>query len=157
MKKYILPILLCFTLILSACSKGQETREHSEVIRDGKTLGYEYTVIKEQNTYIWKVGYKGNISKIEENVANKGDLINYMHTVNDSKSVLFKLIVSVLYLLILIITMLILYKKNRKIFKVGSPVIILFAIIAAYIAFKSSLDLNFLLQDAKYYYSRLTN
>lgn len=80
-----------------------------------------------------------------------------MHTVNESKSVLFKLIVSGLFLLILIIIMLILYKKNRKIFKVGSPVIILFAVIAAYIAFKSSLDLNFLLQDAKYYYSRLTN
>lgn len=64
MKKYILLMLLCFSLMLSACSKGQEAQEHSEVIGDGKTFGYEYIVIKEQNKYFWKIGYKGNISGI---------------------------------------------------------------------------------------------
>ncbi|MDI2587053.1 hypothetical protein OR571_08035 [Psychrobacillus sp. NEAU-3TGS] len=82
MKKCMLLMLFCFTLILSACSQGEEdTQEYSGIIGDGQTLGYEYTVTKEQNKFSWKVGYKGDISIIEESAGNKEDLVNYMNAV----------------------------------------------------------------------------
>ena len=157
MKKCILLMLFCFILILSACFQGEEdTQEYSGIIGDGKTLGYEYTVTKKQNKFSWKVGYKGDISIIEESAANEDDLVNYMNAVNDSKLVLAYLILSVSYLLLIIITTLIFYKKNRKILKDGGVIITVFAGIAIYIAFKASFDLSGFLQDAKYYYLILT-
>ena len=89
--------------------------------------------------------------------ANEEDLINYMNAVNDSKLVLVKLITSVSYFLIVIITMFILYKKNRKMLKDSGVIITILAGIAIYIAFKASFDLISLLQDTKYYYLTLTN
>ena len=150
-------MLFCFTLILSACSQGEEdTQEYSGIIGNGKTLGYEYTVTKEQNKFSWKVGYKGAISIIEERAANEDDLVNYMNAVNDSKLVLVKLILSVSYFLIVIITTLILYKKNIKMLKDGGVIITILAGIAIYIAFKASFDLSSLLHDTKCFYLILT-
>lgn len=151
-------MLFSFTLILSACSQAEEdTQEYSGIISDEQSFGYEYTVLKEQNNFSWKVGYKGDISIIEESTANQDDLVNYMNAVNDSKLVAVKLITSVSYLLIIIITTLILYKKNRKILKDSAIVITMLAGIALYIAFKASFDLSSLLQDVKSYYLILTN
>ncbi|WOV87868.1 hypothetical protein QWT69_01755 [Sporosarcina oncorhynchi] len=158
MKKCILLMLFCFILILSACSQSEEdTRDYSGIIGEGKTLGYEYIVTKEQNNFSWNVGYKGDISIIEEDTVNKDDLVKYMNAVNDSKMLLVKLIVSVSYFLIVIITTLILYKKNRKMLKDGGIIITMLAGIAIYIAFKASFDLSSSLQGAKYYYLILTN
>ena len=159
LKKCILLILFSFTLILSACSQAEEdTQEYLGVIGEGKAFGYEYTVTKEQNNkFSWKIGYKGDISIIKESDANKKDLINYMYTVNDSKLVLVKLITSLSYFLIVIITTVILFKKDRKILKDSGIIISIFAGIAIYIAFQASFDLISLLQDTKYYYLTLTN
>lgn len=151
-------MLINFTLILSACSQTEEdTEEYSGIIGDEQSLGYEYTVLKEQNKISWKVGYKGDISIIQESDSNREDLENYMNAVNESKLVLAKLILSVLYLLIIIITTLILYKKNRKMLKDSGVVTTMLSGIAIYIAFKSSFELIRLLQDTKYYYLILTN
>lgn len=88
-------MLLCFTLILSACTKLEEdTPEYSGIIVDGKGMGYEYTVTKEENSFSWKVGYKGDITTIEESIDNKDELQNYMMAVSDSKLILSKLIIS---------------------------------------------------------------
>jgi len=158
MKKYILLILFGFTLILSACSQAQEdTEEYFGIIAERKTLGYEYTVTKEQTKTSWKIGYKGDISIIEEETTNVNDLRNYMTTVSDSKIELVKLIVSVSYFLIVIITMLIMYKKNRKMLKDSGAIITVFAGIAVYFAFNASIELSSLLRDVKYYYLTLIN
>lgn len=152
-------MLFSFTLILSSCSQAEEdTQEYLGVIGDGKAFGYEYTVTKEQNNkFSWKIGYKGDISIIEESNANEEDLISYMYAVNDSKLVLVKLITSVSYFLIVIIIVFILFKKNRKVLKDSGIIISIFAGIAIYIAFQASFDLISLLQDTKYYYLTLTN
>lgn len=158
LKKCILLILFSFTLILSACSQAEEdTEEYSGIIGDEQSLGYEYTVLKEQNKFSWKVGYNGDISIIEESTANQDDLVNYMNAVNDSKLELVTLTLSVSYLLIIFITTLILYKRNRKMLKDIVVVITILSGIAIYIAFKASFDLISLLQDAKYFYLILTN
>jgi hypothetical protein len=158
LKKYILLITFCFTLILSAFSQSEkDTKEYSGIIGDGKSLGYEYAITKEQNIFLWKVGYKEDRTIIEENAANEVNLVNYMNAVNDSKLVLVKLILSVSYFLIVLITSLILYKKKRKILKESGVILSLFAGIAIYIAFKASIDLSRTFQDAKYYYLILTS
>lgn len=78
-------VIFSFTLILSACSQTEEdTEEYSGIIGDEQSLGYEYTVLKEQNKFSWKVGYKGDISIIQESDSNREDLENYMNAVNES-------------------------------------------------------------------------
>ena len=158
-KRILLMLFSCtFTLILFACSQTEEdTEEYSGIISNEQAMDYEYTLLKEQNKFTWKVGYNGDISIIEESDANHDDLVNYMNAVNDSKLVLVKLILSVSYLLIISITTFILYKKDRKKLKGGGIVITMLSGIALYIAFKSSFDLIRLLQDTKYFYLLLTS
>ena len=56
-------------------------------------MGYEYTIIKEQNTFSWKVGYKGDITSIQESIDNEDELQNFMIAVSDSSATLSKLII----------------------------------------------------------------
>lgn len=157
-KKFIPIVLFCITLILSACTQSQEdTQEYSGIIGDGKAMGYEYTVTKEENSFSWKVGYKGDITTIEESIDNEDELQNFMMAVSDSKLILSKLIISLSYFLIVAVISFYLYKKNRKILKDGAIVIVLASIIALYIAIDASFDLSILLQDVKLHYLRLTN
>ena len=150
-------MLFSFILISSACSHSEEdTQGFSGVISEGKNFGYAYIVIKEQNKKSWKVSYKGDISIIEERAANKEDLVNYRNAVNDGELVLAKLIISVTYFLIVSLTSLILYKKNRKMLKEAGVIITILAAIAVHITFNASVELSRLLQDAKYCYLILT-
>ena len=91
MKKCILLLLCSFTLLFSACSQTvEDTADYSGVIGAEQSLGYAYTIVKEQNKFTWKVGYKGDLSIIEESDANRDDLVNYKNAVNDSKLVVGK-------------------------------------------------------------------
>ncbi|MNC20493.1 hypothetical protein D3C75_684460 [compost metagenome] len=151
-------MLLCFTLILSACTQSEEdTQEYSGVIVDGKGMGYEYSVTKEGNSFSWRVGHKGDITTIKESIDNKDELQNYMMAVSDSKRIFSKLIISSSYFIIVAVSCFFLYKKNRKILKDVAVVFLLASIIALYIAIEASFDLSFALQDIKMHYLRLTN
>ena len=151
-------MLFCFTLILSACTQSEEdTQEYSGIIADGNAMGYEYIITKEKNTFSWKVGYKGDITTIQESIDNEDELQNFMMAVSDSRVILSKLIISLSYFLIVAVLSFFLYKKNRKILKDGAIVVVLASIIALYIAIDASIDLSIVLQDAKFHYLRLTN
>ena len=151
-------MLFCFTLILSACTQSEEdTQEYSGIIADGNVMGYEYIITKEKNTFSWKVGYKGDITTIQESIDNEDELQNFMMAVSESRVILSKLIISLSYFLIVAVLSFFLYKKNRKILKDGAIVVVLASIIALYIAIDASFDLSIVLQDAKFYYLRLTN
>ena len=151
-------MLFCITLILSACTQSEEdTQEYSGIIGDGKAMDYEYTVTKEENSFSWKVSYKGDTTTIEESIDNKDELQNFMMAVNDSQLILSKLIISLSYFLIVAVISFLLYKKNRKILKDSAIVVVLASIIALYIAIDASVDLSIVLQEAKLYYLRLTN
>ena len=157
-KKYIPIWLFCITLILSACTQSEEdTLDYSGIIGEGNAMGYEYTVTKEDDTFSWKVGYKGDITTIEESIDNKDELQSFMTVVSDSNLILSKLIISLSYFLIVAVISFFLYKKNRKILKDGAIVIVLASIIALYIAIDASFDLSIALQDVKFQYLRLTN
>lgn len=157
-KKYIPIVLLCFALILSACTQRvEDTQEYSGIIVDGKVMGYEYTVIKEGNSFSWKVGYKGDITTIEESIDNEDELQNFMMAVSDSELNLSKLIISLSYFIIVAVILFFLYKNNRKILKDVAIIVVLASVIALYIAIDASFDLSFALQDIKLHYLRLTN
>ena len=151
-------MLFCFTLILSACTQSEEdTQEYSGIIADGNAMGYEYIITKEKNTFSWKVGYKGDITTIQESIDNEDELQNFMMAVSDSRVILSKLIISLSYFLIVAVLSFFLYKKNRKILKDGAIVVVLASIIALYFAIDASFDLSIALQDAKFHFLRLTN
>ena len=151
-------MLFCFTLILSACTQSEEdTQEYSGIIADGNVMGYEYIITKEKNTFSWKVGYKGDITTIQESIDNEDELQNFMMAVSDSRVILSKLIISLSYFLIVAVLSFFLYKKNRIILKDGAIVVVLASIIALYIVIDASIDLSIVLQDAKFHYLRLTN
>ncbi|MEK5064471.1 hypothetical protein [Cytobacillus sp. FSL R5-0596] len=157
-KKYIPILLFCITLVLSACTQSEEdTQDYSGIIGDGKAMGYVYTVTKEDNTFSWKIGYKGDITTIEESIDNKDELLSFMTAVCDSKLILSKIIISLTYFLVVAVISLFLYNKNRKILKDGAIVIVLASIIALYFAIDASVDLSIALQDVKHHYLRLTN
>ncbi|MFD3449905.1 hypothetical protein ACFDTO_35605 [Microbacteriaceae bacterium 4G12] len=128
----------------------------SFVISKEKAGGYQFTVIKEQDNFIWKIGHQDNLSTIQENKDNTEDLDYFRTTVKNINTKIFEIIVSASYFLIVVVTALILYKKNKQMFKSGGAFIAILAVIALYITFTNSIELNTTFQDAKFYYSRLT-
>ncbi|MEH7224474.1 hypothetical protein V7112_11765 [Bacillus sp. JJ1566] len=158
MKNCFLLILFCLSLLLSACSQGEkDTIEYSGIISDGKAMGYEYNVTKEQSTFSWKIGYNGDTSIIKQSPDNETDLESFMIAIGDSQSELAKLLISLSYFIIVVNLTLFLYKKNRNLLKSSGLIIAVLAGFAVYIAISTSFDLNSSLKDARYYYLILTN
>ena len=111
-------MLFCFTLILSACTKSEEdTQEYSGIIANGNAMGYEYIITKGKNTFSWKVGYKGDITTIQESIDNEDELQNFMMAVSDSRVILSKLIISLSYFFIVAVLSFFLYKRIEKYLK----------------------------------------
>lgn len=127
------------------------------VIGEAKAGGYQYTVIKEQDISTWEIGYQDNISTVVENQANNEDLKRFRVAVEDINMEIFKIIISASYFIIVVITTLIFYKKNKPIPKLYGAIIAIFAGIALYFTIVNSINLNTAFQDAKFYYSILTN
>ncbi|WP_039042327.1 hypothetical protein [Sporosarcina sp. ZBG7A] len=160
MKKYVLLMLFATILFLAACSKGEkdEVQGYSGVIGYGAAMGYQYVVVKEQDTFSWDIGYKGNNLLIEENADNVKNLENFMFSVNESKLELGTLIISFSYFVLVVITALILYKKKSEMLKGSGAIIMIVATtLALYFTLVSAVDLSSLLHEVKYYYIILAN
>lgn len=127
------------------------------VIGEEKAGGYQYTVIKEQNTSTWKIGHQDNISTVVENQDNSEELERFRIAVEDIDMEVFKIIISASYFLIVVITTLIFYKKTKQLPKSSGAIITILAGIALYYTIVNSINLNTAFQDAKFYYSMLTN
>ncbi|TXC85798.1 hypothetical protein FS935_19260 [Metabacillus litoralis] len=159
MRAYILILLVSLLLILlSACSVNEEEKQnYSGIIGERNVLGYGYIVTKEQNTYTWEIIYKEDRSVINEGKHNIDTLDNFRMAVNETESTLVTLTISLAYILILAITTLIIFKKNRKILKQAVPVLVLMALITIYISSDAFFELTTAFKDVKYYYIILTN
>lgn len=127
------------------------------VIGEEKAGGYQYTVIKDQNSFTWKIGHQGNIFTIVENKDNNEDLEHFRTAVEEIYMEMFGVIISASYFLIVVITTLFFYKKTKQIPKGSGAIIAILAGIAVYYTIENSINLNTALQDAKFYYSMLTN
>lgn len=56
------------------------------VIGEGDSGDYQYTVIKGENTFTWKIGYQGHLVTIDENQENQDHLDRFRTAVNDLDS-----------------------------------------------------------------------
>jgi hypothetical protein len=128
------------------------------VITSQKAGGYQYSVIKENNTFLWNIGHQDNLLVIKENKENEEKLERFRHSVEEINSHMFELMISVSYFLIVMISILIVIMKNKQILKGGYLfIIIALAGIALYNSIVTSIDLNTAFQDAGYYYSMLND
>ncbi|MGG0644551.1 hypothetical protein ABE021_11480 [Sporosarcina gallistercoris] len=120
-------------------------------------MDYFYSVSKEQETYSWIVGYKEKISMIEENEENANVLENFMTAVNDAYLEWIELILSVSYFLLIVVTLVILYKKKRNMLNGYALLITSFGAIAFYIAVQAFFDLSRIVEELNYLYLLLTS
>jgi hypothetical protein len=127
------------------------------IIGEEKAGGYQYTVIKEQNTFTWKIGDRDNISTVVENKDNNEELESFRIAVEEINMERYKIIISTSYFIIVVVTTLFIYKKNKQIPKGSGAIISIFAGIALYYTIVNSINLNTAMQDAKFYYLMLTN
>jgi hypothetical protein len=127
------------------------------IIGEEKAGGYQYTVIKEQNTFTWKIGDRDNISTVVENKDNNEELESFRIAVEEINMERYKIIISTSYFIIVVVTTLFIYKKNKQIPKGSGAIISIFAGIALYYTIVNSINLNTAFQDAKFYYLMLTN
>ena len=136
-------ILIVFFLLLSGCTVDEEDNEEFiGVLSTGNVMGYEYTVIKEENHVLsWQIGYKDNQLDIRESNSNRGHLDGFMDAVNDGELAFAELIIWSVYFLLLIIIALYFYNKNRKILKEASPAFIIFGGISIWLSFNAIMDL----------------
>lgn len=119
-------------------------------------MGYEYTITKGDNqSFSWKISYKGSETVIQESQSNREDLESFMHAVNDVEMVLTELIIWSAYFLLIMIIAIFFYTKNRKNFKEASVTFIVFGMIAIWLSFNAFLDLNKTMQYLKYHYMLL--
>jgi hypothetical protein len=128
----------------------------SNVISSQKAGGYQYSVLKDNNTFTWTVGHQGNLIVIEGTKGNQEELERFRYSVEDINSYLFEFIISAVYFLIVLITTLVIFKKNKQTLK-GSHLIIIasLAVIALCNSVVTSIDMYTAYQDARYYYSLL--
>ncbi|MCA1031365.1 hypothetical protein LCL95_10040 [Bacillus timonensis] len=160
MKKItILLVFVCFSFLFSACSQnGEETKEYIGVIVEGSSLGYEYSFIREPNSFIWKIGYNGEVTTFEETTDKKDELGEFMYNVNESTSHLTNIIIQVIYLSIVAGITIFLYRKSRKTLKDGGAVVIILAgSYAFYTGFNAAIDLFSTLHELENLYYFLTS
>lgn len=126
------------------------------VIGEETAGGYHYTVYKADNKYTWKIGHQDNLSTINENKDNIEALERFRTAVEDINLKIVEISISATYFLIVGISSLIAYKKNKPMPKSTGAIIALLAGIALYYTFINSIDLHRAFQDANYYYLILT-
>ncbi|OZI13661.1 hypothetical protein CEW92_00010 [Bacillaceae bacterium SAS-127] len=154
-EKFSLIFFISITFFIAIVSSVSATSPF--VIGEGKAGGYQYTIIKEQDTFTWKIGHQEKISTIIENPDIEETLEHFRMAVNDIDMQIFKMIISVIYILIVVITTLILYKKNKQMLKSGGAIIAISVGVGLYMMLVTSIDLNATFQDAKFYYLLLMN
>ncbi|MEL3971087.1 hypothetical protein AAEO50_02250 [Rossellomorea oryzaecorticis] len=150
-------VMLTMFLILFPIGASNVSAGSSFVIGEEKAGGYQYTVIKEESTFIWRIGHGDNMSVIVENKENIEDLESFRTSVEAVNLGTFEVIISASYLLIVILTTLIFFRKNKQILKSSGAIIAVFAGIALYYTILNAIDLHTAFQDAQLFYSMLTN
>ncbi|MFD1019603.1 hypothetical protein [Thalassobacillus hwangdonensis] len=150
---------LLITLLLAACGQSEEDpNDYSGVISDGEVIGYTYVVTKEQGAFVWEIGYKGNSTIVDESKENEDVLEDYRTAVNEGQGALTTLMISGVYFLVAASLLIFLYKKNRKLLKNGGFIAgILACVIALTIVIDASIDLRSAVDNAEFYYLKITD
>lgn len=153
-KKFLIIFSIVITFFIFLVAKVSASSPF--VIGKEKAGSYQYTVVKEENNFTWKISHRDNLSTIQENSDNTEDLEHFRIAVEDINKQIFEIIITASYLLFVVLTVLILYKKNRQTLKSDGAIFAILIGISLFITLKTSIELNTAFQDAKFYYSVLT-
>ncbi|MBW3112579.1 geobacillin-26 family protein [Bacillus sp. MCCB 382] len=133
----------------------QVNAESTEVITKGDAGGFYYKVIKEGNSFTWKIGDEDYKQTIKENSENDQSLDDFRVAVNEADGHRFTMIISAVYFAIVVLTTFITYKKRKHIPTTAMVILACLAGGALFAAITNYIDMQAALQDAGYYYGTL--
>ncbi|WNB91153.1 geobacillin-26 family protein [Bacillus sp. NEB1478] len=144
--RFILLFLL-FSLI-PTCSVSAA----SKVIAEEKTWGYEYKLIKTQDSFTWKIRQHHITSTISENKDNREDLDRFKSAVDNIHRYYIDILISVVYLIIAVPLVKIFLKKKKV--SPRDAKLILFAVVMIVYFYSVSpvVELFSAYEDADYYF-----
>ncbi|WPK11172.1 hypothetical protein R6U77_14940 [Lysinibacillus louembei] len=149
MKKNLFIILISLAVFLVACSSNMQ----EDIIATGKFRDYQYSIEKQDQQFIWQIGYQHEFTTIEETINNKIYLEKFMITVNEGKMAFSFFIICLGYLLFIVLAVVFAYKKRKTLLTNGAVTVAgIAATITCYMLFKAILDLNRLLLEVDYLY-----
>lgn len=94
-------VVLFLLFLLVACGNNTEdTEDYIGVISSESSMGYEYTVTKEIDSFQWEVGYKDDQWTIEENDQNAKLLDMFRMYVGESRVELVQLVFYIVFLIV---------------------------------------------------------
>jgi hypothetical protein len=155
-KKILVVLSLCIAALIWCIPNVSASTLY---VAEQKAWGYEYkyVITKESTASTWEVGYQGTVSTIKETKENRAALDRFVKAVDDISYTFLAVILWASYLLIIVIVGLIIYKKNKKMWKEGWVILVIFSCIASYLTFSAYVDLDIALNDAKVSYYVLMN
>ncbi|MBM7836962.1 putative PurR-regulated permease PerM [Alkalihalobacillus xiaoxiensis] len=126
------------------------------VISEEEARSYQYSVEKQQDTYLWTIGFEDKESILVEDQSNTNNLNAFRIAVGEIDINQTSLIISVVYLLFIASLTLFLFLKNKQVLKKSIIFIVIFSGIGLYDTVENVLDLQRALKVANYYYVLLT-
>lgn len=141
--------IVCLLMILAACDRSTEdTEEYIGVIVSQSSMGYEYTVSKETDSFKWEVSYKDDVMTIEETEMNARVLDLFRMAVEDNRVATFQLGLMIVYLVVILSLIGFIAWRKPKTFR---PYNILLSVIAlgviSFLLYHSVLDFQRTLGD----------
>lgn len=127
------------------------------VLREENAGGYLYQITQEQSEYKWKIGHKDNVFSIIETKENADYLDRFRKTVNDLSLLKLEFILSILYIVLIIITIF-LVKRKGNIIPNGAKIFFICLIgVTLLYSVNKFIDVYDSYNDANYYFHSLLN
>ncbi|UTE78414.1 MULTISPECIES: geobacillin-26 family protein [unclassified Rossellomorea] len=145
-------MILLFLLLLFPLQINAET---SEVIQEGSVGGFHYQMSMEGRTLTWEIGHEKRKKTFQENSENEESLESFRKAVNEASGHRFTMIISAVYVVIVCITTMIVYKKTKHVPRLASILIACMGGLGLFFALMNYMDMRAALQDAGYYYAVL--
>lgn len=150
-----LTLVLFFLLVLAACGGSTEdTQNYIGVLASESSMGYEYTVTKEIDSFQWEVGYKDDVVTVEENEQNAKLLDLFREQVEENRFAVFQLGLFALYLVVILTLLGLLIWRKLKVYRKYSILLSSIAlVVVGYLIYKNILQLNLTLNDLEYLFA----
>ncbi|MDR7071454.1 hypothetical protein [Fictibacillus barbaricus] len=145
--RFLLLFVLFFFLIHTSSVSAS-----SKVIAEEKTWGYEYKLIKTQDSFTWKIRQHYITSTISENKDNREELDRFKSAVDNIHRYYIDILISFFYLIIAVPLVKIFLKKKKV--SLRDAKLILFAVVMLVFFYSVSpfVELYSAYEDADYYF-----
>lgn len=153
MKKKFVVILLLFGIVVSTSRAFAD----GEIIIQNEVHGSFYSVQKDNDNYVWKLGYKNSNSIIMENNQNASSLEEFRNVIDKISQINLEFYVSIAYLIIVSLFLLVcLIIKRRSIPKWFLLIMMILLIISTNAVVHKAIDLSVTQEKAKFIYFKLS-